>query len=88
MDGFVISFYFTHGEDDQLLHYKLKTNCEMAMVARGAKFYRPDEVPDEENNSLLEPIKVAEIRRLHEYCSHPSCDKKMKRMVSKWFEDF
>ena len=67
-------------------HYKLKTNCEMAMVARGAKFYRPDEVPDEENNSLLEPIKVAEIR-LHEYCSHPSCDK-MKRMVSKWFEDF
>ena len=32
-------------EDDQLLHCKLKTNCEMAMVARGAKFYRPDEVP-------------------------------------------
>ena len=29
------------------------------MVARDAKFYRPDEVPDEESNTL-EPIKVAE----------------------------
>ena len=77
-------YHFTRDEEDQLLHCKLKTNCEMAMVARGAKFYRPDEVPDDESNSL-EPIKVAEIRRQHEYYSHPSVNE-MKRMVDKWFE--
>ena len=40
------------------------------MVARVAKFYRPDELPSEEEltaANTLEPVKAMEIRRLHEY---------------------
>ena len=47
----------------------------MAMVARVAKFYRPDELPNEEElntENNLEPVKAMEIRRLHEYYNHPS----------------
>ena len=54
----------------------------MAMVARVAKFYRPDEVPTEEESttaSNLEPVKAMEIRRLHKYYNHPSGNE-MKRM--------
>ena len=63
-------YHFTRDSEDQLLHCKLKTTCEMAMVARVAKFYRPDELPNEEepaNPNYLEPEKAMEIRRLHEY---------------------
>ena len=45
--GWPYTRFANRDEEDQLLHSKLKTNCEMAMVARGAKIYRPDEVPDE-----------------------------------------
>ena len=41
----------------------------MAMVARVAKFYRPDEVPNE--TITLEPVKAMEIRRLQEYYKQP-----------------
>ena len=61
----------------------------MAMVARVAKFYRPDEPPNEEESTTptaLEPIKAMEIRRLHEYYNHPSVNE-MKRMANKWFGD-
>ena len=61
----------------------------MAMVARVAKFYRPDELPNEEepaNPNYLEPEKAMEIRRLHEYYSHPSVNE-MKRMVGVWFKE-
>ena len=43
-------YHFTRDSEDQLLHCKLKTTCEMAMVARVAKFYRPDELPNEEDD--------------------------------------
>ena len=61
----------------------------MAMVARVAKFYRPEEVPNEEESTTsnaLEPVKAMEIKRLHEYYNHPSVNE-MKRMASKWFGD-
>ena len=60
------------------------STCEMAMVASVAKFYRPDEPPSEEESTTannLEPVKVMEIRRLHEYYNHPSVNE-MKRMAS------
>ena len=82
-------YHFTRDGEDQLLHCKLKSTGEMAMVARVAKFYRPEEVPNEEESTTptaLEPIKVMEIRRLHEYYNHPSVNE-MKRMANKWFED-
>ena len=47
----------------------------MALVARVAKFYRPDELPEEEESTLpnaLEPVKAMEIRRLHEYYNQAS----------------
>ena len=59
-------YHFTPSEEDELLHCKLKTTSEMAMVARGAKFYRPNELPGEVANSM-EPDKMSEIRRMHEY---------------------
>ena len=55
----------------------------MAMVARVAKFYRPDEEELTTANNL-EPVKAMEIRRLHEYYNHPSVTE-MKRMSGKWF---
>ena len=82
-------YHFTRDSEDQLLHCKLKSTGEMAMVARVAKFYRPEEVPNEEESTTptaLEPIKAMEIRRLHEYYNHPSVNE-MKRMASKWFGD-
>ena len=79
-------YHFTRSEGDELLHCKHKTTSEMAMVARGAKFYRPNELPGEAANSM-EPDKMSEIRRMHEYYSHPSINK-MKRMSGEWFEDF
>ena len=56
------------------------------MVARVAKFYRPNELPSEEEltaDNTLEPVKAMEIRRLHEYYNHPSMNE-MKRMSEKW----
>ena len=67
----------------------MKTTCEMAMVARVAKFYRPDELPGEEETSdqnYMEPVKAMEIRGLHEYYSHPSVNE-MKRMANEWFKE-
>ena len=58
----------------------------MAMVARVAKFYRPDELPNEEESvtpKYLESAKAMEIRRLHEYYSHPSVNE-MKLMAGEW----
>ena len=77
---------FTRDSEDQLLHCKLKTTSEMAMVARVAKFYRPDELSNEEESATanyLEPVKAMEIRRLNKYYSHPSVNE-MKRMASEW----
>ena len=54
-----------------------------------AKFYRPDELPNEEESTTpnaLEPVKAMEIRRLHEYYNHPSVNE-MKCMAHKWFGD-
>ena len=72
-------YHFTRSEEDEILHCKLKTTSEMAMMARGAKFYRPNELPGEAANST-EPDKMSEIRRMHEYYSHPSINE-MKRMA-------
>ena len=55
--------------------------------ARVTKFYRPDELPNEEESAIpnyQEPAKAMEIRRLHEYYSHPSVNE-MKRMTGQWF---
>ena len=78
-------YHFTRDEQDQLLHCKLKSTSEMAMLARGASFYQPDELPDElpEQGQRLNLNKLNEIRRFHEYYSHPSLNE-MKRMVEKW----
>ena len=63
-------YHFTRDSEDQLLHCKLKTTGEMAMVARVAKFYRPDELPNGPGGAgrsitdALEPQKAMEIRRL------------------------
>ena len=52
-----------------------------------AKFYRPDELPGETSDqNYLEPVKAMEIRRLHEYYSHPSVNE-MKRMANEWFKE-
>ena len=40
-------YHFTRDEGDQLLHCRLKTTSEMAMLARGVSFYRPNEMPTE-----------------------------------------
>ena len=74
--------------EEQLLHCNLKTPNEMAMVARLAKIYRPDELPNEEESATpnyLEPAKAMDIRRLHEYYSHPSVNE-IKRMAGEWFK--
>ena len=44
-------YHFTRDSEDQLLNCKLKSTGEMAMVARVAKFYRPDELPTSEEES-------------------------------------
>ena len=53
-------YHFTRDEGDQLLHCKLKATSEMAMLARGASFYRPDELPTEGQRKKLD--KLIEIR--------------------------
>ena len=56
---------------------------------RKAKFYRPDDSPNEEESATpnyLEPAKTMEIRRLPEYYSHPSVNE-MKRMAGEWFRE-
>ena len=71
------------------VHCKVKSTCEMAMVARSAKFYRADELPSEEESvthNNLKPVKAMEIRRLHEYYSHPSVNE-MERMAREWFKE-
>ena len=45
-------YHFTRSEEDELLHCKLKTTSEMAKVARGANFYRPNELPGEAINEM------------------------------------
>ena len=77
-------YHFTRDEGDQLLHCKLKATSEMAMLARGVSFYRPDELPTEGQGKKLD--KLIEIRRFHEYYSHPSINE-MKRMAELWFKD-
>ena len=52
--------------------------------ARGVSFYRPDELPTEGQGKKLD--KLIEIRRFHDYYSHPSIDE-MKRMAELWFKD-
>ena len=44
-------YHFMRDSEDQLLYRKLKTTCEMAMVARMVKIYRPDELPNEEESA-------------------------------------
>ena len=62
------------------------------MLARVAKFYRPDELPHGPGGAgrsitdALEAQKVMEIRKLHEYYSHPSVNE-MKRMSGEWFKE-
>ena len=75
---------FTRDEGDQLLHCKLKATSEMAMLARGVSFYRPDELPTEGQGKKLD--KIIEMRRFHEYYSHLSINE-MKRMAELWFKD-
>ena len=75
-------YHFTRDEGDQLLHCRLKATSEMAMLARGASFYRPDEMPTEGQGKELD--KLVEIRRFHEHYSHPSINE-MKRMAERWF---
>ena len=41
-------YHFMRDFEPRLLRFKLKTTCEMAIVARVATFYRPDELPNEE----------------------------------------
>ena len=79
-------YHFTQDEGDELLHCRLKATSEMAMLARGISFYRPDEVPD----SISSPKgfdKLVEIRRFHQYFNYPSIYE-MKRMAGEWFRDF
>lgn len=77
-------YHFTRDDRDGLLHCRLKSTDEMAMLARGASFYRPNELPEptEEGKDLE---KVVLIRRFHEYYSHPSLNE-MKRMKELWFK--
>ena len=77
-------YHFTRDEGDQLLHCRLKATSEMAMLAKGVSFYRPDEMPTEGQGKGLD--KLIEIRRFHEYYSHPSINE-MKRMAERWFKD-
>ena len=74
-------YHFNRDEGDQLLHCKLKATSEMAMLARGVGFYRPDELPTEGQGKKLDTL--IEIRRFHEYYSHLE----MKRMAELWFKD-
>ena len=75
-------YHFVRDDEDQLLHCRLKATSEMAMLAKGASFYQPDEVP--EQSTHLDLAKLSEIRRFHEYYSHPSLNE-MKRMAGRWF---
>ena len=79
-------YHFTRDEGDELLHCRLKATSEMAMLARGVSFYRPDEVPDS-TSSPKSFDKLVEIRRFHQYFNHPSVYE-MKRMAGEWFRDF
>ena len=72
-------YHFSRSEEDGLFNCKLKCTSEMAMLARGATFYRPSEVP-EQSGETRDPKKISEIRRYHEYYSHPSINE-MKRMA-------
>ena len=78
-------YHFERDDRDGLLHCRLKNTDEMAMLARGASFYRPDELPEpvEPGKDLQ---KIVKVRRFHEYYSHPSLNE-MKRMKLLWFKD-
>ena len=79
-------FVFERDDRDQLLHCKLCCASELALVARGANFYQPEELPSVVNVSEEPSDVMLSIRRLHEYYSHPSINE-MKRVASKWFKD-
>ena len=77
-------YHFVRDEEDQLLHCRLKATSEMAMLAKRASFYQPDEIPRVGSVEGLD--KLSEIRRFHEYYSHPSLNE-MKRTAGSWFAD-
>ena len=78
-------YHIIRDEEDQLLHCRLKATSEMAMLAKRASFYQPDEIPRVGSVEGLD--KLSEIRRFYEYYSHPSLNK-MRRMAGSWFDDF
>ena len=73
-------FIFERDERDQLLHCRLKSKSELALVARSTSFYQPEELPNGETNT----DQLMAIRRLHEYYNHASANE-MKRLATKWF---
>ena len=54
------------------------------MLAKRASFYQPDEIPKVGSHAGLD--KLTEIRRFHEYYSHPSLNE-MVRMAGSWYSD-
>ena len=78
-------YHFVRDSEDQLLHCRLKATSELAMLARGTGFYRPDEI-NLEVSPTMGLDKLTEIRRFHEYYSHASINE-LKRMVLKWFPE-
>ena len=78
-------YHFARDSEDQLLHCRLKATSEMAMLARGVGFYRPDEI-NLEVSPTMGLDKLTKIRRFHEYYSHASINE-LKHMVSKWFPE-
>ena len=56
-------YHFKRYSEDQLLHCKLKSTGEMAMMAKVAKFFRPEVSPNKEepiSPNALEPVKAME----------------------------
>ena len=70
-------YHFIRDEEDQRLHCRLKATSEMAMLAKRASFYQPDEIPRVGPVEGLD--KLSEIRRFHEYYSHPSLIRALTR---------
>ena len=50
-------YHFSRDERDGLLHCRLKSTDEMATLARGASFYRSDELPVSPEKGLVSDQK-------------------------------
>ena len=79
-------FIFERDERDQLLHCKLKSKSELALVAKSTSFYQPDELPGGQIETQAHSDLLMAIGRMHEYYNHASLNE-MKRMASKWFKN-